>query len=80
MKVSAILSLTALSATATAWSVQFHTRSNIGWNVKGTKDASCNTLNWPSGKAKEDVEYIKYVTGIFTALGWGWAFGCASLC
>jgi hypothetical protein len=59
MKASSILSLAALSASATAWSVQFHTRSNIDWNVHGTKDASCNDINWPSGKAKEDVEYIK---------------------
>lgn len=60
MKASTIFCAAALSAAATnAWSVNFHTRSNIGWTVHGKKDVTCNTLNWPSGKAQEDVEYIK---------------------
>jgi hypothetical protein len=60
MKLSTLLSISTLALSATAWKVSFHTRSNIGWNVHGTKDVTCNTLNWPSGKTQEDVEYIKY--------------------
>jgi hypothetical protein len=62
MKLFTLLSASALSASTTAWTVNFHTRSNIGWNVHGTKDVTCNTINWPSGKATEDVEYIKCVS------------------
>jgi hypothetical protein len=62
MKLFTLLSASALYASTTAWTVNFHTRSNIGWNVHGTKDVTCNTINWPSGKATEDVEYIKCVS------------------
>jgi hypothetical protein len=66
MKAFTIFCAAALSAAATnAWSVNFHTRSNIGWNVHGTKGVTCNTLNWPSAKAQEDVEYIKCVLPSF---------------
>lgn len=61
MKVSTLLPMSALYAAATAWQVQFHTRSNIGLTVRGTKDAECNTIGWDHGSTKEDVEYIKWV-------------------
>jgi len=59
MKTSGMVCLTGLLASTNAWKVQFHTRSNIGWNVHGTRGVQCNTINWPSAKKQEDVQYIK---------------------
>lgn len=62
MKTSALVLGAICSAAATyAWEVQFHTRSNIGWNTHGTKDVDCQKINWSSGKAQEDVSWIKCV-------------------
>lgn len=59
MKVSTLLSASALYATATAWEVIFGTRSGIDWKVSGRLNSGCNTIGWPSGRAQEDVKFIK---------------------
>ena len=59
MKLVTILSVSALSTVVAAWAVQFHTRSNVGINAHGTLPASCNTIGWGTGRAQEDVNWIK---------------------
>lgn len=62
VKVSTLFYAVVLSAAATdAWSVSYHTRNNIRWDTHGTRDVSCNKLNWSTGNAQEDVQYIKCV-------------------
>ncbi|QDS74201.1 hypothetical protein FKW77_002212 [Venturia effusa] len=61
MKLSSFLSASLLSTAATAWQVEFHTRSNIGLTMHGTRsDGSCKTIGWNHGNAKEDVNWINF--------------------
>ncbi|TID21383.1 hypothetical protein E6O75_ATG04778 [Venturia nashicola] len=62
MKGSSLLCASLLSTAASAWQVEFHTRSNIGLTMHGTRsDGSCKTIGWNHGNTKEDVNWLKFI-------------------